>query len=173
MNKVKNRVLIVDEEAGFCADLAAALKGPGFETSEAGDGFKAFEKILHLRERGQTFDLLVAPIRMSVQGGVELLRRLEEHGLDLPTLFTTYFMDEHLFAGLMRSQCRDYIEKPVAAAEVAERVRRILAEGEKALPSGAVFSRRGGDGMKVEWFRSDREKRKNFSEAATNKESRR
>ena len=168
-----NRVLIVDEEADFRTDLAAALEGSGFETSEAGDGFEAFEKILRLRERGQTFDLLVAPIRMSVQSGVELVRRLEEHRLDLPTLFTTYFMDEHLFAGLMRSQCRDYIEKPVASAEVAGRVRRILEEGEAALPSGAVFSRRGGDGMRIEWFRSDREKRENFSEEATNKESRR
>ena len=158
MNKVKNLVLIVDEEADFRADLTAALKSTGFETSEAGDVFEAFEKMLRLRERGQTFDLLVAPIRMSGQGGVELLRRLEEHGMDLPTLFTTYFMDEHLFAGLMRSQCRDYIEKPVAAAEVAERVRRILEGTAEALPSGAVFSRRGGAGMRVEWFRSDSKK---------------
>ena len=160
-------MLIVDEEADFRAGLAVALNKLGFETGEAGDGFEAFEEILRLRERGRTFDLLVAPIRMSVQGGVELLRRLEEHRIDLPTLFTTYFMDEHLFAGLMRSQCRDYIEKPVAAAEVAARVRRILEEGEEALPSGAIFSRRGGDGMRVEWFRSDRKKRENFSEAAT------
>lgn len=170
---MKDRVLIVDEEADFRADLVVALGRSGFETGEAGDGFEAFEKMLRLRERGQTFDLLVVPIRMSVQGGVELLRRLEEHRIEIPTLFTTYFMDEYLFAGLMRSQCRDYIEKPVAADVVAERVRRILKEGEKTLPSGAIFSRRGGDGMRVEWFRSDRSNRENFSEAATNKESRR
>jgi DNA-binding NtrC family response regulator len=156
--QVKNRVLIVDEETDFRSDLAVALKVSGFETSEADDGFEAFEKILRRRERGETFDLLVAPIRMSVQGGVELLQRLEEYGMDLPTLFTTYFMDEYLFAGLMRSQCRDYIEKPVAAAEVAERVRRILEGAGETLPSGAVFSRKGGAGMRVEWFRSDSKK---------------
>jgi DNA-binding response OmpR family regulator len=158
---MKKNVLIVDQEESFRVSLGSALKREGFETDEAGDAFEAFQKISRSGEKGLSYDLLVVSIQMPVVNGVELLDRLEEHSLHFPTLFTTYFMDEDLFAGLLRRQCRDYIEKPATPEEAVARIKAILQNGEaEALPSTAVFRRKGGDAMIIEWRRPEREKKK-------------
>lgn len=158
---MKKRVLIVDQEETFRHLLGTALEGEGFEADGAGDAFGAFERISRSQERGHSYDLIVVAVQMPVVSGVELLDRLEEHSLHIPALLTTYFMDEDLFAGLMRSQCRDYIEKPAEAKEVVARIRAILQNGEAGtLPSTAVFRRKGGDSLVIEWRRGKREEKK-------------
>ena len=66
----------------------------------------------------------------------------------------------------MRRQCRDYIEKPANPEEVASRIKLILLNGEAdTLPSTAVFRRKGGDAMIIEWCRPGREKKREGGQA--------
>lgn len=153
---MKKRVLIVDEEASFREPLAAALADLGYDAQKARDAFEAFTVVASLAEAGQTVDLMVVAVQMSVVSGVELLDRLEEHGHSPAVIFTSYFMDESLFAGLMRRQCVDFLEKPAEAAEAAAGIAAIL-EGRMTdrSPSRAVFRRKGGDELVIEWNRSE------------------
>jgi CheY-like chemotaxis protein len=152
---MKKRVLIVDEEASFRKPLAEALTDLGCEALEVGDAFEAFKVVSSLAEEGKSVDLLVAAIQLSVVSGVELLDRLEEHGHSPAVVFTSYFMDESLFAGLMRRQCVDFLEQPVPPEEAAARIFEILGRnGKTAPPSRAVFRRKGGDELIIEWNRS-------------------
>lgn len=150
----RKTILIVDEEASFRCLLAAALRDLGFEAFEAQDAFEAFQKVSHLCEEGSSPDLLVVAIQMKMVNGAALLDRLEERGHTFPVVFTSYFMDEALFAGLMRKQCVDFVEKPSPPEEVAARIVGILGKSEgDRLPSRAVFRRKGGDAMIIEWSR--------------------
>ena len=152
----RKTILIVDEEASFRCLLAAALRDLGFEALEARDAFEAFQKVSNLREEDLVPDLLVVAIQMKVVNGAALLDRFEERGHTFPVVFTSYFMDEALFAGLMRKQCVDFIEKPSPPEDVAARLADIVQKGEGSrLPSRAVFRRKGGDTMIIEWSRPE------------------
>ena len=157
----KKLILIVDEETSFRSDLAKAVTDLDCEVLEARDAFEAFQKVSSLNEKGRSPDLLVVAALMNAVNGAELMDRLEERGHFFPVVFTSYFMDEALFAGLMRKQCVDFIEKPAAPAEVAARIAAILQGGEgNRLPSRAVFRRKGGDEMIIEWSRPEPEAEK-------------
>jgi DNA-binding NtrC family response regulator len=152
--KKSRTVLIVDEEASFRCLLAAALRDRGIEAFEARDAFEAFQKVSNLCNENLPPDLLIIAIQMKVVNGAALLDRLAERGHAFPVVFTSYFMDEALFAGLMRKQCVDFIEKPAPPEEVAARIADTLHKGEEdRLPSRAVFRRKGGDAMIIEWSR--------------------
>ena len=75
------RALVVDDDAGMRAGLAAVLERGGFavETGQAG------EEALARLERGG-IDLLVTDLRMPGLGGLDLLREARRVGVDTPAI---------------------------------------------------------------------------------------
>jgi len=110
---------------------------------EAGSGREALERLLGARERGVPFDLLISDVQMSPVGGLELLDRLTEEGIRLPVLVISGYLDERLFAELLKRRIIDYLEKPLSLDNLVGRVEPILQSGEHHVaPTGAAAGER-------------------------------
>ncbi len=105
------RILVVDDELGLRATLAANLEIEGFEVFEAETG----ERALELASK-RDFDLVVTDIRMPGMSGVELFGRLRKLGKSMPVVLMTAFADEALIQGALEDGAFTVLSKPFDVA---------------------------------------------------------
>ncbi len=78
------RVLIVDDEPLLLRAYARGLRAAGFTIETAGDGAQAAALVTV-----EHFDVIVSDIAMAGLDGVQLLRKVREHDLDVPVILMT------------------------------------------------------------------------------------
>lgn len=119
---VRQRVLVVDDEPGMlevCRDALSSLDGVEIELEK--DGRSAAGRL----ER-ESWDLLIADIRLPGSSGVELLRLGRDHDPDLAVLMLTGYPTVETAVQSMKLGAADYITKPFLPDNLVTTVRRLL-----------------------------------------------
>jgi PAS domain S-box-containing protein len=119
--QTRQRILVVDDDAGSRTALDALLRVDGFETSHAADG----EAALAVATR-ELPDLVLTDLQMPLMDGVELCQRLHELDRDLPVVIMTAHTDMQSVIDSLRAGAEDYLIKPVLADAVLWCVKRAL-----------------------------------------------
>jgi DNA-binding response OmpR family regulator len=78
------KILVVDDEPALAKSLARLLAAQGHEPTIASDGLEAWAVFEGAPER---WDLVITDIRMPRLGGLDLARRVREHGSTVRVLF--------------------------------------------------------------------------------------
>jgi EAL domain-containing protein (putative c-di-GMP-specific phosphodiesterase class I) len=136
----RRRVLVIDDEPAVVKALCLLLEKKGFAVSAANNAREA----LALLERSK-FDVILTDIIMPEISGVELLRQLRRHDLDVPVILMTAgpTLDTALEAIAYGAQ--QYLLKPVEPEELVVALGRAAAIGEMArLQRAALASKREG-----------------------------
>lgn len=114
------RILVVDDEAAIRETVGYALRGEGYEVSDAADGEEALEVA-----RSNGFDVLILDLMLPKLSGVEVCRRLRAES-DVPILLLTAKDAEVDRVLGLEAGADDYVTKPFSMAELVSRVRAIL-----------------------------------------------
>jgi DNA-binding NtrC family response regulator len=118
------RVLVVDDEVGMlevCADTLARLDGVEVVTlSSSREAARRLE--------AESFDLLVADIRMPEMDGVDRLHLAREHDATLAVLMITAFPSVETAVQCMKLGAADYVTKPFIPEDLLSAVQRLLGE---------------------------------------------
>ncbi len=118
-------VLLVDSDASFRATLSGELKAQGFGVSMATSASKASELFPSL-----PFDAVIAESGTPDGGGLMLVRNLAEKGRQAPVILTSTDRAETL-EEMQRQGAADLVHKPVSIRDLADRLRRVLGQGDK------------------------------------------
>ncbi|MEZ4266756.1 MAG: EAL domain-containing protein [Myxococcota bacterium] len=111
-------MLLVDDDPAILRDYSRLLRSLGFETVTAVDGRDAIDR---LGEGG--FDVIVSDLSMPNMGGIEFLRAVREHDLDVPVVLMTGLPGLESAAEAVEHGAFRYLTKPVAPAKFAEVMR--------------------------------------------------
>jgi DNA-binding NtrC family response regulator len=114
------RVLLVDDEPGVRATLAANLELSGLDVVTASSGAAAIE----LSTKEGPFDLVLSDVRMPGMSGAELVRRLRSVQPGVPVILMTGFAKEELLAEALADGAFTVLMKPFDVDEVARIVLR-------------------------------------------------
>jgi len=118
--RMKDHVLIIDDDKELCALLAQYLELQGFEVSSIHDGAEA---VTHLQQ--QEYDTLVLDVMLPGMMGLDVLRKIRDF-TDTPVLMlTARGEDTDRIVGLEMG-ADDYLPKPCNPRELAARLRAIL-----------------------------------------------
>jgi DNA-binding response OmpR family regulator len=118
--RMKDHVLIIDDDKELCALLAQYLELQGFEVSSIHDGAEAVTHLQH-----QEYDTLVLDIMLPGMMGLDVLRKIRDF-TDTPVLMlTARGEDTDRIVGLEMG-ADDYLPKPCNPRELAARLRAIL-----------------------------------------------
>lgn len=117
---MKQRILIVDDEAAIREELEEALREAGFDTKTAPDGKAAAELAL-----ADSFDLCISDIRMPEMGGVDLLKRLGDVSPETAVVLMTAYAELETALDALRHGAVDYLLKPFKHEELLSKIRRI------------------------------------------------
>lgn len=118
-----NRILIADDEKGDNSLISDILSEAGYEVVAVSTGSEALQQLL-----GREFDLFIVDRVMPGMGGIELLYKMREQNIALPTLMISAYGEEKLWAQAIKLGATDYILKPYKASDVLNAVKKALGE---------------------------------------------
>jgi excisionase family DNA binding protein len=117
----RRKVLVVDDEASIRDLLTKTLALAEYDVDAAPDGESALERI-----RRESYDLLVADLKMPGLDGLSVIREAKRLQADLPVIIVTGFSTEASAIDAVNLGVSGYLTKPF-------RVPRLLAAAARAL----------------------------------------
>jgi EAL domain-containing protein (putative c-di-GMP-specific phosphodiesterase class I) len=131
----RGQVLLVDDEHAIARAYARTLGAAGFTVETANDGISAAAAALARR-----FDVIVSDITMPGMNGLELLRVVREHDLDIPFVLMTGGPAIDSAVRAMEYGALRYLIKPVSPAELEEVVVRAIRLHQLATLKGEALA---------------------------------
>jgi len=117
-------IFVVDDDDAVRASLQALLETAGYRTAE----FESGRDFLDAADTGQGACVLL-DVKMPGLDGLEVQRRLNERGAELPVIIVTGHGDIVMAVQAMRAGAVDFLEKPVSRHRLLESVARAIAIG--------------------------------------------
>ena len=117
-------ILVIDDSTAtldFAVDYL--LKPNGFVPIVARDGAEGLRKILQSPP-----DLIILDLEMPRMNGMEVMRAMKEHGLNIPVILSTAHGSEEVAVEMFRMGARDYVSKPYQVPDMLAAIERALAE---------------------------------------------
>src|SRR5690625_408118 len=118
---MKQKVLIVDDEAPIVTLLTFNIEKAGFDTDVAYDGLEAVRKAKEF-----VYDLIILDIMLPKMDGMKVCKYLRENKIDTPILMLTARDDELDKVLGLDLGADDYLTKPFSPREVVARIKAIL-----------------------------------------------
>ncbi len=129
INKIHNKILVVDDEPRMLQLIAMNLNLEGFEVVSAQGGFQSLEKVTR-----EMPDLVLLDIMMPDMDGFETLKRIREIS-NVPVIFLSVKAEESDRVHGLDLGADDYITKPFSPRELVSRIKAVLRRVE---PENAV-----------------------------------
>ncbi len=120
--QLPERILIVDDEPDIAVILKLHLGDSGYSTDWAGDGDTAWNML-----NGNSYALALVDVRMPGMSGIDLLKRVEEAGLETAVIIMTAHGSEDLAVECIKSGAFDYFTKPFSLDDLLQRLERALS----------------------------------------------
>jgi DNA-binding NtrC family response regulator len=124
MNELHDKsVLVVDDDAGMLRAMTKVLAGEGMQVTGVSDPVVVVKKLADCENR---FDLVITDLRMPMFSGRGVLA-LASALPELPVIIITAFGGPDVQAQALRLGAFAFLEKPVAARQLIDVVKRALA----------------------------------------------
>ncbi|WP_300914907.1 sigma-54 dependent transcriptional regulator [Bacteroides acidifaciens] len=123
-------ILIVEDDITFGMMLKTWLGKKGFEVSSVSNIARARKHI-----ESQTVDLVLSDLRLPDYEGIDLLKWMNDQGINIPLIIMTGYADIQSAVLAMKLGARDYIAKPVNPEELLKKISEALqTESSPAVP---------------------------------------
>jgi EAL domain-containing protein (putative c-di-GMP-specific phosphodiesterase class I)/ActR/RegA family two-component response regulator len=118
------RVLLVDDDASVRRDYSRALRRGGWEVDTAQDGREAIDSLSV--EGGPVYGVIVSDIAMPGISGLQFLREVRKHNLDVPVVLMTGSPDLDTAVEAVEYGAFRYLIKPIALAALTGAVKSAM-----------------------------------------------
>jgi len=122
-------VLIVEDEKDIRDVLSEMIEMFGYRVALLENGLDAWNRI-----SAESFEIVVTDLGLPGLNGIDLLKRMRAHGIDIPVLIITGVGFEsklHEFTGFMSW---DYLQKPFKMNDLKEKLSKLAESRIKNAP---------------------------------------
>ncbi len=128
---MKQKILVVDDEASVRETIRLQLKRTGHEIIEAEDGLQAISLLGSSNSHGVS--VIICDVRMPNINGIEAVSFFRKDHPSIPIIVLTGYPDVKLAVDFVAKGVFDYVVKPVEKE-------RLIAKVEKAAVQSAVMN---------------------------------
>ncbi len=107
------KILVIDDEASIRHMLQMLLGKEGWHVEVAADGQEGLKRLMT-----RPFDLVLCDVRMPHLGGLELLERIDDQGIDTTVIVMSAFGNREMAVDALKRGAYDYIDKPFQKDEI-------------------------------------------------------
>lgn len=129
---VAEKILVVDDEPEVGEAIADLLRAAGYEVEVSTDSLAAIGRIMAV-----SYDLIVSDIMMPGLTGLELLSMIKSHRPSPEVILVTGYSTRERAMEALEHGAFAFIEKPVDAEGLLERVKQALWKRKLALRAGS------------------------------------
>ncbi|MBF0202975.1 MAG: sigma-54-dependent Fis family transcriptional regulator [Desulfamplus sp.] len=104
----KNKILVVDDDAGHRAMLKVLMTGWGYEIHLADDGTSGVEQV-----HQEYFDIVLMDMKMLKMSGMEALEKIVSYNPALPVIIMTAYSSVETAVDALKKGAYDYLTKPL------------------------------------------------------------
>jgi len=125
------RVLLLEDERMLQEAISEYLSALGYRVDSYEDGMEAYASILETR-----YDLFIFDINTPSIDGLTLLEKIQEHKIQVPTIFISAITRIEQISRAYELGCYDYLKKPFHLKELTlhiDRLMKIARTGSKHL----------------------------------------
>ncbi|CAG0939485.1 Transcriptional regulatory protein ZraR [Gallionellaceae bacterium] len=115
------RVLVIDDEPDILELLELALVRMGLQVERAGNVREAIQQL-----GSKSFDLCLTDMRLPDGDGLEVVRHIAEHNVDVPVAVITAHGNIENAISVLKAGAFDYLSKPVALEQLRALVKAAL-----------------------------------------------
>src|SRR5581483_1840406 len=115
------KILVVDDEANMLTLCESVLGKEGYVVTWAASAEEALTRL-----EAETFDLLIADLRLPGMGGMELVQRVKGQQPGLPYVLLTGHGTIQSAVAAMKDGAADYLTKPVDVEELKVVIQKAL-----------------------------------------------
>ena len=130
--KLKDKVLIVEDEQNISNFISTVLTANGFDVLTAGNGAQARSVIT-----SHCPDLIILDLGLPDMDGCEILREVRSWS-NLPVIVVSARTHEHDKVAALDLGADDYIEKPFGTSELLARIRTAIRHTRTPLDNGSI-----------------------------------
>ncbi len=127
--KGKRRILFVDDEEALVEIGKQMLERLGYEVVAEKDSVRALKQF---QRDPAKFDLVITDQTMPNMSGIELAKRMMSIKKDIPVILCTGFSEMISSESAKAMGIREFVMKPIIKNEMAEIIRRVMADQEGA-----------------------------------------
>jgi CheY-like chemotaxis protein len=127
--KGKRRILFVDDEEALVEIGKQMLERLGYEVIAEKDSVRALKQF---QRDPAHFDLVITDQTMPNMTGIELAKRMMSIKKDIPIILCTGFSEVISSESAKAMGIREFVMKPIIKSEMAETIRRVIADHEGA-----------------------------------------
>jgi EAL domain-containing protein (putative c-di-GMP-specific phosphodiesterase class I) len=139
---MRGRVLVVEDELALLRAFGRLLERAGFQVTLCSSAPSAIERVA-----SGSVDAIVSDIRMPDMDGLELLRAVREHDLDLPVILVTGEPSVQTAIRALEFGAFQYLVKPVTRTDLERSVVRAILAGSMARAKRQNLQMIGAYGM--------------------------
>lgn len=121
MTKVKQVILIVDDEEGLREGLSKLLESEGYAALSAESG----EQALQILQQSH-IDLVLTDMRMPGMDGIELLKKIRERHPNVGVIILTGYGQIESYIEAMNFGAIEYVSKPFKVNELKFIINKVL-----------------------------------------------
>ncbi len=118
--KMKENILIVDDDKSICEILEFNLKSEGYAVELANSAEEALKKL------SSATKLILLDVMMQGMSGYKMLETIRSYGNQIPVIFLTAKDTENDMLTAFSIGADDYISKPFSIKEVIARIKVVL-----------------------------------------------
>jgi DNA-binding response OmpR family regulator len=122
------KIMIIEDDQSLLHSLSFTLKRHEYSVDMASDGLEALDCLISAQQSADPYCLLITEIQLPGLAGLELIDRLREHGILLPTLVITARADKNLIVKLEKRGIKEILIKPFNSAELATRISSVMEQ---------------------------------------------
>ena len=122
-NAMIAKILVVDEEDSKRAVVRDLLVKLGFHCETVESGMETLERL-----KSESYDIVLADIRMPVRDGMTMLQRIKSTRPDIDVIMMTGYGMQYTYMDVIKNGATDFLTKPINHLELEARINRILRE---------------------------------------------
>jgi DNA-binding NtrC family response regulator len=126
VTKLKNRILIVEDEKIILNTLSFVLENSGYDVTTSSTGKEALEEILLRKDTVRPVDLLILDMDLSDFSATRLLHEIKRRNVELPTVAIIGLVDMKLLDQANGNSKIVWIKKPFNPEDIIECVKDIV-----------------------------------------------
>ena len=130
--KIKDKVLIVEDEQSISNFISAILEANGYDTMTVRSGEEALTMIA-----SHCPDLIVLDLGLPDMDGIEVLKSVRKWS-NLPVVVVSARQHEHDKVEALDCGADDYLVKPFGTSELLARIRTAIRHTRTTLPGGQI-----------------------------------